>query len=102
MRIVSAALLMAMLGGCVTGGPIVASTNSCPMLIPDTWREPVAAPPLPEGLTVGDWIAFADAVVGKLDIANGRNADTLTIIERCTARDAAAVKRSRSRFLGVL
>lgn len=95
------ALILAplLLAGCISGGPIIASANSCPMLIPDTWREPVAPPPLPDGLTVGDWIAFADALAGKLDIANGQKADTLTIIERCTARDAEAVQRPR--FLGV-
>jgi hypothetical protein len=57
---------------------------------------------LPEGTTVGDWIAFSDAQTGKLDVANGRTADSLAIIERCEARDRLAVKRSRPKFLGIL
>lgn len=56
---------------------------------------------LPEGNTVGDWIAFADAQTGRLDVANGRTADTLGIIERCEARDREAVERSRPKFLGI-
>lgn len=50
---------------------------------------------------MGDWIAFADAQTGRLDVANGRTADTLGIIERCEARDREAVERSRPKFLGV-
>lgn len=56
---------------------------------------------MPEGNTVGDWIAFADAQTGRLDIANGRTVDAIGIIERCEARDKEAIKRSRSKFLGV-
>lgn len=57
--------------------------------------------PLPEGMTVGDWIAFADAQTGQLDKANDRYRAAVGIVGRCEARDAAAVKRSRPRFLGV-
>lgn len=56
---------------------------------------------MPEGNTVGDWIAFADAQTGRLDIANGRTVDAIGIIERCEARDKEAIKRSRPKFLGV-
>jgi hypothetical protein len=56
---------------------------------------------LPDGDTVGDWIAFSDAQTGRLDVANGRTADSLAIIERCEARDARAVDRSRPKFLGL-
>jgi hypothetical protein len=37
----------------------------------------------------------------RLEQANDRTADTLHIVERCEARDAAALKKSRPRFLGV-
>ena len=51
--------------------------------------------PLPDGTTVGDWVAFADAQTGKLDDANGRTRDAIGIVERCEARDVVAVKRAR-------
>lgn len=61
----------------------------------------VESAPLPDGNLVGDWISFADAQTGKLDVANGRTADTIGIITRCEARDADALKRSRTKILGV-
>ena len=75
---------------------------ACSSLLPSDWRLGVAGADLPTGDTVGDWIAFADAQTGKLDMANGRTRDAIEIIERCEARDAAAVKRAtRRRFLGI-
>jgi hypothetical protein len=62
----------------------------------------VAPPPLPEGNQVGDWVAFGDAAVGKLDQANGRTVDAITIVQRCEARDAAAVKHSTKSWIGRL
>jgi hypothetical protein len=56
---------------------------------------------LPEGSTVGDWIAFADAQTGQLDKANDRTSAAIGIVERCEERDRAAVKRTRRKFLGV-
>lgn len=90
-----------LLAGCISGGPIVAATSSCASLVPDAWAVGVEGAALPEGNQVGDWIAFADQQTGRLDVANGRLADTLGIIGRCEARDASAVKRSRPRFLGL-
>jgi hypothetical protein len=87
--------------GCVSAGPIIATAGACSTLIPDSWRLGVEGAELPAGETVGDWIAFADAQTGRLDVANGRTNDTIGIIERCEARDQLAVKRSRSKFLGV-
>lgn len=70
--------------------------------MPDSWRKPVPGAPLPDGQTVGDWIAFGDAQTAQLDKANGRTVDAITIVERCEARDSAAVKRAtRRRFLGI-
>lgn len=91
-----------LLGGCVSAGPIVAAPSSCSSLIPDSWSAGVEGAPLPDGETVGDWIAFGDAQTGRLDVANGRQADTLAIIQRCEARDREAVQRSRPKFLGLL
>lgn len=90
------------LTGCATSHTIVAFPTSCSNLVPDSWKKPVPGAPLPDGQTVGDWIAFADAQTAQLDKANGRTVDAITIVERCEARDAEAVKRAtRKRFLGV-
>lgn len=85
------------LAGC--SAPTVLSTpNSCATLLPSEWKEGVAGAELPLGDTVGDWIAFGDAQTGKLDMANGRTRDAIGIIERCEARDAAAVKQATRRW----
>jgi hypothetical protein len=94
--------LALLLGGCVSAGPIIATPSACSSLIPDAWAEGVEGAPLPDGDEVGDWIVFGDQQTGRLDVANGRQADTLAIIERCEERDREAVQRSRPRFLGLL
>lgn len=90
-----------LLGGCITGGPIIAADSNCSGFIPSAWRAPVPGADLPEGDTVGDWISFGDRQTGQLDKANGRQADTLYIIEECEKRAAQAVKRSKPKFLGI-
>jgi hypothetical protein len=40
--------------------------------------------------------------VGKLDVANDRLVSSIGIVERCEARDAAAVKQARRGFFGRL
>lgn len=81
--------------------PIVTATpNSCASLLPQEWKDGVAGAPLPMGDTVGDWITFADQQTGKLDIANDRTKASIGIVERCEARDAAAVRRSTRGFFG--
>lgn len=97
-----AGVASATLSACISAGPIVASPTSCSTLIPGIWRDGVEGAPLPDGETIGDWIAFSDAQTGRLDVANGRTADSLAIIERCEERDREAVQRSRPKFLGLL
>jgi hypothetical protein len=88
------------LAGCA-GTPIVtAMPNSCATLLPQEWKQGVAGAPLPDGATVGDWVTFADQQTGKLDIANDRTKSAIGIVERCEARDAAAVKRATRGFFG--
>lgn len=89
------------LSACAT--PIVtAQSAACSALLPNDWRLGVSPAPLPDGDTVGDWVAFADAQTGRLDQANGRTRDAIGIVERCEERDAEAVKRAtRRRFLGI-
>ena len=87
---------MPALAACAAGPPIVTMSGAgCAALLPTEWRAGVIPAPLPEGVTVGDWVAFADAQTGKLDEANGRTSDAIGIVERCEARDAAAVKKAR-------
>ncbi len=94
-------LAMLPLAACMGNATIIAAPSSCSTLIPETWREPVPGAPLPGGDTVGDWIAFGDAQTAQLDKANGRTVDALAVIGRCEARDAAAVKAARPKFLGL-
>jgi len=51
----------------------------------------VPGAPLPEGDTVGEWVAFADAQTGQLDKANDRIIVSIGIIERCEARNRDAI-----------
>ena len=89
------------LAACAGGPPIAATRAACSSLLPDEWRNGVPGAPLPEGNTVGDWIAFGDAQTAQLDKANGRTADAIGIVERCEARDRAAVENARPKFLGL-
>ena len=79
----------------------MAASSACSSLLPADWREGVAPAPLPGGTTTGDWIAFADAQTAQLDKSNDRYKAGVGIIERCEARDRAAVKASRRKILGV-
>jgi hypothetical protein len=78
---------------------VTTSGAGCAALLPAEWRAGVVPAPLPDGVTVGDWIAFADAQTGKLDDANGRTRDAIGIVERCEARDLEAVTRARRGWL---
>ena len=98
-------LLCAMpaLTGCAGGPPIVMMSGAgCAALLPSEWRGGVTPAALPDGVTVGDWVAFADAQTGKLDEANGRTRDAIGIVERCERRDAEAVKRAKRGWQGRL
>lgn len=66
--------------------------------MPPEWRRGVDGAELPDGGLVGDWIAFADAQTARLDQANGRTRDSIGIVERCEARDQAAIARARGGF----
>lgn len=79
------------------------NASGCSALVPDSWRAGVAGADIPAADTVGDWIAFGDAQTGKLDMANGRTKDSIAIVERCEARDRAAVVEvtKRKRVLGI-
>lgn len=90
------------LSGCAGTPAVQAIPNSCSSILPADWKRGVAGAPLPDGGTVGDWIAFGDAQTGKLDQANERTVSAIGIVERCEARDAAAVKKATRSFFGRL
>lgn len=101
-RLLLSLFAMPGLQACAGAPPIVATPGACSTLLPDSWRAPIPGAPLPEGGTVGEWIAFADAQTGQLDKANGRTADAIAIVGRCEARDAEALKRAgRRKLLGI-
>lgn len=90
-------------GACVSGPPIVTAEGvSCSSLLPEEWKTGVAGADLPDGNVLADWIVFGDQQTGKLDQANGRTKDTIEIVQRCEARDAAAVKKATRGFFGRL
>lgn len=76
--------------------------SACHELLPAEWLSGVPSAPLPDGETVGDWIAFGDAQTGQLDKANGRYVDAIGIVERCHDRDQEAAKRATRGFFGRL
>lgn len=80
---------------------IVATPSACSSLLPTEWLQGVPGAPLPDGNTVGDWVAFGDAQAAQIDKANDRYVSGVGIVSRCEARDAAAVKRAKPKFLGV-
>jgi hypothetical protein len=70
--------------------------------VPSSWSEGIPGAPLPDDNTVGSWISFGDQQTGRLDQANGRTKDTIELMSRCEARDAAAVKKAtRRKVLGI-
>lgn len=88
---------------CVGGPPIVtASAAGCTQLLPADWKDGVPPADLPSGDSAGDWVAFADAQTGRLDVANDRTKSAIGIVERCEARDAAVVKQARKGWLARL
>jgi hypothetical protein len=91
-------ILAAGVSGCAGAPVVVASPSSCATLLPSEWKQGVAGAPLPVGDTVADWEVFADATVGKLDVANGRTKDAIGIIERCEERDKLAIKRATRKW----
>lgn len=94
-RLVAGLILVAALTLPACSPPTVISTpNSCVTLIPTDWKAGVPGAALPSNDTIGEWISFGDAQTGRLDQANGRTKDSIEIVERCEARDAASVKKA--------
>ena len=93
--------LSVILAGCSTVRTTV-FTGSCLGLIEGTSLDlrtsPVPAAPLPEGDSQGEWVANADAQVGRLDTANRNGAAGLSVIAKCEERDKKAAERLSGPF----
>lgn len=95
---------MLVLPACVSGPlSVTAQPVGCAALLPPEWKNGVAAPEFSgNGSLVGDWVAYADAVTGKLDVANDRTASAIGIVSRCEDRDQQSIRAAtRRRFLGL-
>ena len=100
-------LLTVPLAGCART-VIQANASPCSALLPSEWLNGVPPADMPESAKLDDghddarpWQAGFVAQTGQLEIANDRYGAAVGIVSRCEARDAAAVKRARPRFLGI-
>lgn len=108
---------MLLLGaGCAMSTPIIADKAPCSQLVPVAWRAGVSGAPAPATLDQAtfvnplaysdalarEWMKFGVAQTAQLTIANGRMEDAIGIVERCEARDAAAVRAARPKLLGLI
>ncbi|MDE1914760.1 MAG: hypothetical protein KGH96_01525 [Sphingomonadales bacterium] len=85
---------------------VSAPPPACSNLVPADWAAGVKHAPAPAQGTddtsiAKAWIGFGLAEAGNVEIANGRTRDAIGIIQRCEARDAAAVRKSRPKVLGL-
>lgn len=99
--------MLLLAAACVSSPPIYASATPCIELVPPEWRDGVhPAKPAPVAADASDleiakvWQQFGIDQTVKLVTANERIAATFGIVERCAARDAKAVNKSRL-FLGI-
>ena len=71
----------------------------CTELIPEEWKEGVKPTPLPSFETVGEVLtAFIDQSA-RLEMANGRTKDTITIVSGC--ENMVNKARPRKKVLGI-
>ena len=93
--------LLAMLAcGACAGGPRIETIPvalDCGSRVPPQLRAEVVGAPPPADNSVGEWVAFADAQTGRLEVANERKATVLWIYDACEAEEKkAAAKLSAS------
>ena len=100
-------LLTVPLAGCAHT-VIQANASPCSALLPDAWRAGVQPVGLPESAKLADghddarpWQSGFVGQTGQLEVANDRYGAAVGIVERCEARDAAAVKKARPKVLGL-
>lgn len=109
--------MLLLAGGCIGTPPIIVDKAPCSSLIPDSYRKPVGHAPDPREVRPADatpagqiayltelgkaWMEYGIAESAQVEKADGRTADVIDLQERCEKRDAAAVKASRPKFLGI-
>jgi len=72
---------------------VLAPSAGCSTLIASQWRVPVPTAVLGDtGDVTRDYQIFATEQTGQLGIANTFKAAAIETVEKCEARDAAAVK----------
>jgi hypothetical protein len=92
LSILASIALVGALSACASRPVVSLPAANCSGLVPNAWRSGVPSADLPTDGSAGKWIAFGDAQTGQLDKANGRTADTLSIVESCEAQRAEVVK----------
>ncbi len=102
MNVLKIAGPLLLLTACAGKPVVIASASGCSSLIPESWVAGVAPPDLPADDSVGAWVSFGDAAIGKLDQANSRTRDAIEVQRRCEARDREAVRRGSRGWLGRL
>ncbi len=91
--------LLGLLAACVST-PIIPPASACSKLIPEAWGKGVDPVPLPGFDTVGEVLtAFIDQSA-RLQSANDRQRDTISIVRNC--EELINQARPRKKVLGVL
>lgn len=95
MRPLILSLTMLAVAACAGGPRIVAAPNApCSSLVPDSLRADVEPVDMPSRVApAGEVWTALDGQTGRLDVANGNKRAGLEIVEKCEARDAAALNR---------
>lgn len=101
MRLLLLLSIASAVSACAGTRPLVMTPDafSCAALVPDSYRHPVKSTPLPsETASQGQLWTSLDDQTARLDQANGKTADVLSIADQCEAekvkaRAAVAPKR---------
>ena len=99
-RVATLSLIVASLplagAGCVGTPRQVVILPACADLVPDRWKEGVKAPPIySTEPTISDVMIYADAATARIDMANDRTSDTMSIIEACEKQNAKSAEKLR-------
>jgi hypothetical protein len=106
LRLMALGPMLLAVQACALSPTISAPPPACSILIPDDWADGVKHAPAPaqagsDADLVKAWAYFGVSEAAQVEIANSRTRDAIGIVRRCEARDAAAVKKSRHKFLGI-
>ena len=83
-------------GACASTRPLTVILPACADLVPDRWKEGVKAPPIYSAEpTISDVMIYADAATARIDMANDRTSDTMSIIEACEKQNAKSAEKLR-------